>query len=301
MPEFLPPKVVGVQQRPLYIRVRTILTILSTLWLIFAIIGVGFFSGGTTSLAFSLILLYTTGAALLVVISAVYRFLTRAARQRVETVPEDSAAAVFVDTARSATEEIMAALRPAAATGSPAVRMPQNVDALDVAAALAARTAALTAAAAAEKSAAAAAAMVAPAKTVTKSPVNKSAKKKKSGPKQSAQPKKAQAGKSRPATSTGSRGAGNTAGTAPKKTSGKKSGSAGKGAGRPDASATTPAAGGSAPAKGGAPLMSVPGIRTAQQDILPRLANAPACGLSAAPARGASAQRQSSRELVSAA
>ena len=302
MPEFLPPKVVGVQQRPLYIRVRTILTILSTLWLVFAIIGVGFFSGGTTSLAFSLILLYTTGAALLVVISAVYRFLTRAARQRVETVPEDSAAAVFIDTARSATEEIMAALRPAAATSSPAVRMPQHVDALDVAAALAARTAALTAAAAAEKSAAAAAAMVAPAKTMTKSPVNKSATKKKPGSKQPAQPKKAQSGKSRPATNTGSRGAGSTAGTAPKKaSSGKKPGSAGKGAGRPTGSAKVPAAGGPAPAKPGAPLMSVPGIRTAQQDILPRLADAPACGLSAAPARSASSRSQSSRELVSAA
>ncbi|MCC3276996.1 MULTISPECIES: hypothetical protein [unclassified Arthrobacter] len=296
------------QQRPLYIRVRSILTILSTLWLIAAVIGLGFFSGGTTSLAFSLILLYTTGGALLVVVSAIYRFVTRAARQRVETVPEDNAAAVFVDTTRSATEEIMAALRPAAPAGRPAVRMPQNVDALDVAAALAARTAALTAAAVAEKSAVAAAAMVAPAKTATKSAVNKSATKKKSGPKQPAQPQKAQAGKSRPAAS---RAAGSPANTAPKKTTGgKKSGSAGKGAGSGAAAGNAKASAAPSPVKGGAtgsagtaagkaPLMNVPGIRTAQQDVLPRLSGAPACGLTAAPDRAATVARL--RELVSAA
>ncbi|MCC3273032.1 hypothetical protein MUK71_05505 [Arthrobacter zhangbolii] len=322
------------QQRPLYIRVRSILTIISTLWLVLAIIGVGFFSGGTTSLALSLILLYGTGAALLVVITAIYRYVSRAARQRVETMPDDNAAAVFVDTTRSATEEIMAALRPAAPAGRPAVsvRMPQTVDALDVAAALAARTAALTSAAAAEKSAAAAAAIVSPAKT--KSPVNKSATKKKTGTKRPAQPKKAQAGKSRPATKTATRGAGAAANTTPKKSSGgRKPGSAGKGAGaagntpraervaagtgkgKPGTvppsgpAANTGAAGtavrkdtGSAPRENisaPAPVMGVPGIRTAEQEILPRLEGAPSCGFTAGPVRTA-AVRQPDRELTAA-
>ncbi|MCQ1951539.1 hypothetical protein NNX28_16590 [Arthrobacter sp. zg-Y859] len=298
------------QQRPLYIRVRSILEILSTLWLISAVIGVGFFSGGTTSLAFSLILLYSTGAALLVVISALYRVLSRAARQRVEAVPDDSAAAVFVDTTRSATEEIMAALRPAAPYGTPgaSVRMPSTVDALDVAAALTARTAALTSAAAAEKSAAAAAAMVAPGKSgsaaksvMNKSVVNKSASKKKAAPKQPAQPTKAQAAKTRPANNNGSRGTGNQASTAPKKsTGGKKPGSAGKGAGG-DKASNSGSAGTKKPERATAPEvkaapfetgMSMPGIRTAQQDILPRQTGAPSCGLAGPTRLGGPGPRQ---------
>ncbi|MCQ1987867.1 hypothetical protein [Arthrobacter sp. zg-Y844] len=298
------------QQRPLYIRVRSILEILSTLWLISAVIGIGFFSGGTTSLAFSLILLYGTGAALLVVITALYRVLSRAARQRVEAAPDDNAAAVFVDTTRSATEEIMAALRPAAPYGRPgvSVRMPQSVDALDVAAALTARTAAMTSAVAAEKSAAAAAAMVAPGKStgstsavnksavnksavnksaVNKSAVNKSASKKKAAPKQPAQPKKAQAAKSRPANNNGSRGTASQASTAPKKnTGGKKPGSAGKGSGGEKASSSG-SAGTKKPERAAAPEVSMPGIRTAQQEILPRQAGAPSCGLSAGATRPA--------------
>ncbi|MCQ1947928.1 hypothetical protein [Arthrobacter sp. zg-Y1116] len=293
------------QQRPLYIRVRSILEILSTLWLISAVIGIGFFSGGTTSLAFSLILLYGTGAALLVVITALYRVLSRAARQRVEAAPDDNAAAVFVDTTRSATEEIMAALRPAAPYGRPgvSVRMPQSVDALDVAAALTARTAAMTSAVAAEKSAAAAAAMVAPGKStgstsavnksavnksaVNKSAVNKSASKKKAAPKQPAQPKKVQAAKSRPANNNGSRGTASQASTAPKKnTGGKKPGSAGKGSGGEKASSSG-SAGTKKPERAAAPEVSMPGIRTAQQEILPRQAGAPSCGLSAGATRPA--------------
>ena len=313
MPDFLPPKVVGVQQRPLYIRVRSILEILSTLWLVSAVIGVGFFSGGTTSLAFSLILLYGTGAALLVVITALYRVLSRAARQRVEAVPEDNAAAVFVDTARSATEEILAALRPAAAYARPGttVRMPSTVDALDVAAALTARTAAMTSAVAAEKSAAAAAEMVSAGKpaagksVMNKSAVNKSASKK-AAPKQPAQPKSAQAAKSRPANNTGSRGTGNQASTAPKKsTGGKKPGSAGKGAGGNKADGSG-SAGTTKPERAAAPeanaasaetAMNMPGFRTAQQDILPRQTGAPSCGLTAGSSRPAGA---GSRLLVAA-
>ncbi|MCQ2001836.1 hypothetical protein [Arthrobacter zhaoxinii] len=303
MPDFLPPKVVGVQQRPLYLRVRSILIILSTLWLISAVIGVGFFSGGTTSLAFSLILLYGTGAALLVVISALYRVLSRAALQRVVAAPDDNAAAVFVDTTRSATEEIMAALRPATPRGRPAasVRMPRTVDAVDVAAALAARTAAMTNAVAAEKSAVAAAGMVAKPTAAGKSAVSRPAGQKKTAPNQpaqanKAQASKAQAGRNRPATNTGSRGTGNQASTAPKKsTGGKKPGAAGNsasggkgtksGSGEAAAGAKGPAgAADSAAAK----ALTIPGIRTAQQDILPRQTGAPSCGLATGPARAGS-------------
>ena len=119
MPDILPPQLVGVQQRPLYVKVRTIVTVAASIWMVLAITGFGFFSGGTTSLALSLVLLYGTGAALIVVISAVYRLVNRSAVKRAEAAPQDTKAIVFVGTARSATEELLAALRPAAATGRP--------------------------------------------------------------------------------------------------------------------------------------------------------------------------------------
>ena len=127
MPDILPPQLVGVHQRPLYVKVRTALTIVSIIWLLLAITGVGFFSGGTTSLALSLVLLYGTGTALIVVIAAVYRLVKNSAVKRTVTAPEDTAAVAFVDTARSATEELLAALRPAAATGRPAAGSPRVV------------------------------------------------------------------------------------------------------------------------------------------------------------------------------
>ncbi|MBP3037090.1 hypothetical protein J2M53_12640 [Arthrobacter sp. zg-ZUI100] len=119
MPDILPPQLVGVQQRPLYVKVRTTATVVASIWMVLAITGFGFFSGGTTSLALSLVLLYGTGVALIVVICAVYRLVNRSAVKRAEVAPEDTKAIVFVDTARSATEELLAALRPAAATGRP--------------------------------------------------------------------------------------------------------------------------------------------------------------------------------------
>lgn len=127
MPDILPPQLVGVHQRPLYVKVRTALTIVSIIWLLLAITGVGFFSGGTTSLALSLVLLYGTGTALIVVIAAIYRLVKNSAVKRTETAPDDTAAVAFVDTARSATEELLAALRPAAATGRPAAASPRVV------------------------------------------------------------------------------------------------------------------------------------------------------------------------------
>ncbi|MCC9198083.1 hypothetical protein QNO08_05060 [Arthrobacter sp. zg-Y820] len=84
-----------------------------------AITDFGFFSGGTTSLALSLVLLYGTGAALIVVIAAVYRLVNKWALKRTETAPEDTAAVAFLGTTRSATEEVRSALRPPAATGRP--------------------------------------------------------------------------------------------------------------------------------------------------------------------------------------
>ena len=119
MPDILPPQLVGAQQRPLYVKVRTALTVISSLWLIAAITGLGFFSGGTTSLALSLVLLYGTGMALIVVIAAIYRVVKNSAIKRAETAPADVAAGAFVDTARMASVELRAALRPPAATGKP--------------------------------------------------------------------------------------------------------------------------------------------------------------------------------------
>ena len=94
MPDILPPQLAGVQQRPFYVKVRSVITVLSAVWLILAIAGYGFFSGGTTSLALSLTLMYGTGMALLVVVSALYRLLKRSAMRRTEAAPEDTAAAV---------------------------------------------------------------------------------------------------------------------------------------------------------------------------------------------------------------
>jgi hypothetical protein len=127
VPDILPPQLVGVQQRPLYVKVRTALTVISSIWLLMAITGFGFFSGGTTSLALSLVLLYGTGMALIVVMAAVYRLVKNSAVKRTETAPDDTAAVVFVDTARSASEELLAALRPAAATGRPSAVSPRTV------------------------------------------------------------------------------------------------------------------------------------------------------------------------------
>jgi hypothetical protein len=127
VPDILPPQLVGVQQRPLYVKVRTALTVISSIWLLMAITGFGFFSGGTTSLALSLVLLYGTGTALIVVMAAVYRLVKNSAVKRTETAPDDTAAVVFVDTARSASEELLAALRPAAATGRPSAVSPRTV------------------------------------------------------------------------------------------------------------------------------------------------------------------------------
>lgn len=112
----------GVQQRPFYLRARTVLTWISAIWLAAAVLGIGFFSGGTTNLALSLALLYGTGMALVVVIFALYRWLSGSARRRNAAAPDDAAAAAFVDATRLAQEELWAALLPPRPVGLPGVR-----------------------------------------------------------------------------------------------------------------------------------------------------------------------------------
>ena len=120
MPEILPPQFAGVQQRPFYVKARSVITAISIVWLVLAVAGYGSFSGGTTSLALSLAMMYGTGVAIMVVASAVYRLVKRSALRRTETAPEDTAAAVFVDATRFAAEELMAALSPSRSGSRPA-------------------------------------------------------------------------------------------------------------------------------------------------------------------------------------
>ncbi|MER1997256.1 MAG: hypothetical protein ABTA24_12280 [Arthrobacter sp.] len=120
MPEIMPPQLAGVQQRPFYVKARSVITAVSILWLILAVAGYGSFSGGTTSLALSLALMYGTGVAILVVAAAVYRLIKRSALRRAESAPQDAAAAAFVDATRFAAEEIRAALSPARPGRAPA-------------------------------------------------------------------------------------------------------------------------------------------------------------------------------------
>ena len=161
MSDILPPQLVGVQQRSLYVKARAVLTVISIVWLVMAVTGFGFFSGGTTSLALSLVLLYGTGVALVVVIAGIYRLVKKSAVRRAESVPDDTAALAFVDATRSATEELRAALRPPAATGrqyapvtrtvGPAVSMSDAVAAARAASIAAAVASAVAEAAASEE------------------------------------------------------------------------------------------------------------------------------------------------------
>jgi len=117
----MPPQLAGVQQRPFYVKARSVITAVSVVWLVLAVAGYGSFSGGTTSLALSLTLMYGTGVAILVVVAAVYRMVKRSAVRRIEHAPEDAAAAAFIDATHFAAEEIRAALTPARPGSRPAV------------------------------------------------------------------------------------------------------------------------------------------------------------------------------------
>lgn len=124
MPEILPPQFAGVQQRPFYVKARSVITAVSVVWLVLAVAGYGSFSGGTTSLALSLALMYGTGVAILVVASALYRLVKRSAVRRTENAPQDHAAAVFVDATRFAAEELKFALAPSWSGSRPASAWP---------------------------------------------------------------------------------------------------------------------------------------------------------------------------------
>ncbi|WP_152969910.1 hypothetical protein [Arthrobacter sp. Edens01] len=129
MPEILPPQFAGVQQRPFYVKARSVITAVSVVWLVLAVAGYGSFSGGTTSLALSLALMYGTGVAILVVASALYRLVKRSAVRRTENAPQDHAAAVFVDATRFAAEELKFALAPSWSGSRPASAWPAAVPA----------------------------------------------------------------------------------------------------------------------------------------------------------------------------
>ncbi|MFJ2506396.1 hypothetical protein [Arthrobacter citreus] len=94
---------------------------ISGLWLAAALLGLGVFSGGTTSLVLAVVLLYGTGAALAVLGWLAWRALSLRMRRRAASEPGASAARDFLAATASAREEIIQALFPAGATGTPEV------------------------------------------------------------------------------------------------------------------------------------------------------------------------------------
>lgn len=94
---------------------------ISGLWLSAALLGIGVFSGGTTSLVLAVVLLYGTGAALAVLGWLAWRALSVRMRRRAVSDPGAAAARDFLAAAASAREEIVQALFPAGATGTPEV------------------------------------------------------------------------------------------------------------------------------------------------------------------------------------
>ncbi|MFZ3415418.1 hypothetical protein [Arthrobacter sp. 3Tela_A] len=94
---------------------------ISGLWLSAALLGLGVFSGGTTSLVLAVVLLYGTGAALAVLGWLAWRALSVRMRRRAASEPGASAARDFLAATASAREEIVQALFPAGATGTPEV------------------------------------------------------------------------------------------------------------------------------------------------------------------------------------
>ncbi|MFW0770808.1 hypothetical protein ACLRGH_12375 [Arthrobacter koreensis] len=94
---------------------------LSGLWVAAAVMGIGVFSGGTTSLVLAAVLLYGTGGALAVLGWLAWRGLGVRLRRRAATGPGTSTARDFLAAADSAREEVLQALFPAGATGTPEV------------------------------------------------------------------------------------------------------------------------------------------------------------------------------------
>lgn len=94
---------------------------ISGLWLSSALLGIGVFSGGTTSLVLAAVLLYGTGAALAVLGWLAWRALSVRLRRSAASDPGAAAARDFLAATASAREEIIQALFPAGATGTPEV------------------------------------------------------------------------------------------------------------------------------------------------------------------------------------
>ncbi|MER2137802.1 MAG: hypothetical protein ABS909_08095, partial [Arthrobacter sp.] len=95
---------------------------LSAAWVAAALLGVGAFSGGTTSLVGAAVLIYGTGAALAVVGWLAWRAISLRVRRRADAAPARSAARELLAATASAREEFLQALFPAGATGTPEVR-----------------------------------------------------------------------------------------------------------------------------------------------------------------------------------
>lgn len=93
---------------------------LSILWVAAALLGLGFFSGGTTSLVLAAVLLYGTGTCLAVVGWLAFRALRLRAARRAAEKRDAAAARDFLAAAEFARAEIRAALFPEGATGRPA-------------------------------------------------------------------------------------------------------------------------------------------------------------------------------------
>ncbi|MFZ3451976.1 hypothetical protein [Arthrobacter sp. 7Tela_A1] len=92
----------------------------SVLWVAAGLLGLGFFSGGTTSLVLAVVLLYGTGACLAVVGWLAFRALRLRAARRAAEEPDATAARDFLAAEEFARAEIRAALFPEGATGRPA-------------------------------------------------------------------------------------------------------------------------------------------------------------------------------------
>ena len=95
---------------------------LSALWVAAALLGLGVFSGGTTSLVEAVVLLYGTGGALAVLSWLAWRAINLRVRRRADADPGTGAAREFLAATASAREEFIQALFPAGATGTPEVR-----------------------------------------------------------------------------------------------------------------------------------------------------------------------------------
>lgn len=95
---------------------------ISGLWVAAALLGIGVFSGGTTSLVLAVVLLYGTGTSVAVLGWLACRALRMRAVRRLAAGPATPAARDFLAAAASARAEFRAALFPGGATGTPEVR-----------------------------------------------------------------------------------------------------------------------------------------------------------------------------------